>query len=167
MKRRFRVVGVGGTFDELHKGHRKLLEKAFEVGDLVWIGLSTDEFAKKLQKNHEVAPYESRERELRCFLEKRGLSSRARITPLEDPYGPAVTSREIEALVVSRETEPAARKINLLRRKNGLPPLEVFVIDMVPAENHVPISSTRIRWGEIDREGHLLKRMKRMMRRKS
>ena len=160
MRRRFRVVGVGGTFDELHKGHRALLEKAFEIGDLVWIGLSTDGFARKLCKNHEVAPYESRERELRYFLKKRGLSSRVRITPLEDPYGPAVTSREIEALVVSRETEPAARKINLLREKNGLPPLEVFVIDMVPAENHVPISSTRIRWGEIDREGRLLKRVK-------
>jgi len=160
LKRRFRVVGVGGTFDELHKGHRALLEKAFEVGDLVWIGLSTDEFARNLQKEHEIASYEDRMRELKCFLEKRGFSSRAKITPLGDPYGPAVTSKEIQAIVVSRETEPGAHRINLLRRKNGLPPLEVIVIDMVPAENHVPISTTRIRRGEIDREGHLLKKTK-------
>jgi len=158
LKRKFRVVGVGGTFDELHKGHRVLLEKAFEIGDLVWIGLSTDEFARKLQKNHEIAPYESRMNELKSFLIKKGLLSRAKITPLEDPYGPAVTSREIEAIVVSSETEVGARKINLLRMKRGLPPLEVIVIDMVPAENHVPISTTRIRRGEIDREGYLLKR---------
>ncbi|RLF98222.1 MAG: phosphopantetheine adenylyltransferase [Thaumarchaeota archaeon] len=158
MKRKFRVVGVGGTFDELHKGHRMLLEKAFEVGDLVWIGLSTDEFARKLQKNHEIAPYESRMNELKAFLMKRGLLSRAKITPLEDPYGPAVTSTEIEAIVVSRETEAGAHKINLLRMKRGLQPLEVIVIDMVPAENHVPIPTTRIRQGEIDREGHLLKK---------
>jgi len=158
LKRKFRVVGVGGTFDELHKGHRVLLEKAFEVGDLVWIGLSTDEFARKLQKNHEISPYESRLNELKSFLVKKGLLSRAKITPLEDPYGPAVTSREIEAIVVSSETEVGARKINLLRMKRGLPPLEVIVIDMVPAENHVPISTTRIRRGEIDREGYLLKR---------
>jgi len=157
LKRRFRVVGIGGTFDELHRGHKALLDKAFELGDLVWIGLSTDEFARKLQKEHEIAPYESRERELRCFLKKRGLSSRARITPLEDPYGPAVTSREIQAIVVSRETEPGAHRINILREKNGLPPLKVIVIDMIPAENHEPISTTRIRRGEIDREGHLLK----------
>ena len=160
MKRKFRIVGIGGTFDEFHKGHRSLLEKAFEVGDLVWIGLSTDEFAEKLQKNHEIASYESRMNDLRRFLGEKGLLSRARITPLDDPYGPAATSREIEAIVVSRETEPGARKINLLRKENGLPPLEVIVIDMVPAENHVPISTTRIRRGEIDREGHLLKRAK-------
>lgn len=160
MKRRFRVVGVGGTFDELHRGHRALLEKAFEIGDLVWIGLSTDEFAQKLRKEHKIAHYQDRMEELKRFLEERGLSSRAKITPLGDPYGPAATSREIEAIVVSRETEPAARRINLLRRKNRLRPLEVIVIDMVPAENHVPISTTRIRQGEIDREGRLLRETK-------
>ncbi|KYH41756.1 MAG: phosphopantetheine adenylyltransferase [Candidatus Bathyarchaeota archaeon B63] len=158
MKRRFRVVGVGGTFDEFHRGHRTLLEKAFEVGDLVWIGLSTDEFARKLRKGHEIASYEARERELRRFLEERGFSSRVKITPLRDPYGPAATSKQIEAIVVSRETEPAARRINLLRRRNRLRPLEVIVIDMVPAENHIAISTTRIRRGEINREGHLIRK---------
>jgi len=160
VKRKFRIVGIGGTFDEFHKGHRSLIEKAFEIGDLVWIGLSTDEFAKKLRKEHEIASYKNRKKELQRFLKERGLLSRSRITPLGDPYGPAVTSREIEAIVVSRETEPGAHKINLLRVKNGLPPLHVIVIDMVPAENHVPISTTRIRRGEIDREGRLLRKRK-------
>lgn len=155
---RFRVVAVGGTFDELHKGHKTLLMTAFEHGENVLIGLCTDEFAKKLRKNHEIATYEDRAKELAKFLNDLGVSNRAKIIPLSDPYGPAATSPEIEAIVVSRETEHRARELNSLRLKNGLKPLEVIVIDMVPAEDQIPISTTRIRWGEIDREGKLLKK---------
>jgi pantetheine-phosphate adenylyltransferase len=60
-------------------------------------------------------------------------------------------------LVVSKETEPTARSINEKRKEKGLPQLEIIIIDMVPSENHSAISTTRIRKGEIDREGHLLK----------
>jgi len=157
LKKTFRNVCVGGTFDELHKGHRALLLKAFESGDFVLIGLCTDEFAKKLWKNHEIASYKERMKELRFFLKKMGFLNRSEIIPLEDAYGPSVTSKDLEAIIVSRETETVAHKINTARRQNGLPPLEVIMIDMVPAENHISISTTRIRRGEIDREGRLLK----------
>jgi pantetheine-phosphate adenylyltransferase len=60
--------------------------------------------------------------------------------------------------VVSRETEPVALRINEKRKEIGIGPLEIIVINMVPSENHKPISTTRIRAGEIDREGHVLKR---------
>jgi len=158
MMNQFKVVAVGGTFDELHKGHKTLLKTAFDYGEKVLIGLCTDEFAGKLRKNHEVAPYEDRARELMSFLNDLGVSHRAEIIPLSDPYGPAATSAEIEAIVVSRETEPRARELNSLRLKSGLKPLEIIVIDMVPAEDQIPISTTRIRRGEIDREGRLLRK---------
>lgn len=156
MKRRFKTVAVGGTFDEFHKGHRALIMKAFEVGDHILIGLCSDEFAAKLWKNHEVAPYDERLNDLDNFLKKRGLLGRAEIVPLHDPYGPTVSCEEIEAIVVSCETEPRAHEINEIRKKKGLPPLTIVAIEMIPAENHVSISSTRIRFGEIDREGRLL-----------
>ena len=56
VKRPFKLVGVAGTFDMLHKGHKALLRKAFEVGERVVIGLTTDEFAARMHKPHEVAP---------------------------------------------------------------------------------------------------------------
>lgn len=158
MELKFKTVAVGGTFDELHKGHKVLLTTAFKYGENVWIGLCTDEFAKKLRKNHEIASYEDRAKELAKFLSDLCVSDRAKIIPLSDPYGPAATSAEIEAIVVSKETEPRARELNFLRFRNGLKPLEIVVIDMVPAEDQVPISTTRIRWGEIDRDGKLLKK---------
>lgn len=155
--KKFRKVAVGGTFDELHKGHRSLLVKAFEVGEIVLIGLCTDEFVKKMGKPHVTAPYETRLKELQAFLQKSNLSDKAEIIPLNDPYGKTLTDKCIEALVVSEETEKIAVKINQKRSEKSLPLLKIVAISMVPAENYQPISTTRIRKGEIDREGHLLK----------
>ena len=155
--KKFRKVAVGGTFDELHKGHRSLLVKAFEVGENVLIGLCTDEFVKKMGKPHVTAPYEVRLKELQAFLKKSSISDKAEIIPLNDPYGNTLTDKCIEALVVSEETEKIAIKINQKRSEAQLPQLKIVTISMVPAENYKPISTTRIREGEIDREGHLLK----------
>ena len=155
--KKFRKVAVGGTFDELHKGHRRLLVKAFEVGEKVLIGLCTDEFVKKMGKPHVTAPYEARLKELQAFLKKSSLSDKAEIISLNDPYGNTLTDKCIEALVVSEETEKIAIKINQKRSEAQLPLLEIVTISMVPAENYKPISTTRIRKGEMDREGHLLK----------
>jgi cytidyltransferase-like protein len=154
--KKFRKVAVGGTFDELHKGHKMLLSKAFEVGYIVLIGLCTDEFVKKMGKPHLTAPYEERLNELRAFLKKSNLSGKTEIIPLNDPYGKTLTDKCIEALVVSEETEKIAIKINQKRSEAQLPPLTIVTISMVPAENCKPISTTRIRQGEMDREGHLL-----------
>jgi pantetheine-phosphate adenylyltransferase len=154
----FKTAAVGGTFDEFHKGHRAMLERAFEVGDRVQIGLCSDDFVEKLKKPHDIAPFAVRLEELKSFLIRHGLLERAEIVPLYDAYGPAATSKRIEAIVVSRETESGASEINEKRRANKLPSLEVVIIDMVLAENRSPISTTRIRRLEIDREGNLLKR---------
>jgi pantetheine-phosphate adenylyltransferase len=153
---KFRKVAVGGTFDELHKGHKALLMKAFEVGEHVLIGLCSDQFVRRMRKPHITPSYQRRLRELKGFLKTSGLSERAEIIPLNDPYGVTLTDRSIDALIVSEETKVTAIKINEKRKEAGLLPLEIIAITMVPAENCIPISTTRIRGGEIDREGHLL-----------
>jgi len=154
---RFKVVAVGGTFDEFHKGHRALLTKAFEVSERVLIGLSADDLVQRLGKPHKTATYNFRLEELKGFLRKQGWVDRAKIVPLHTPYGLTLTSKLIEGIVVSRETEPRAQEINEKREAGGLKPLSVIVVDMVPAYNHAPISTTRIRRMEIDREGNKLK----------
>jgi pantetheine-phosphate adenylyltransferase len=157
MHKRFKTVAVGGTFDEFHKGHKALLMKAYELGEQVVIGLSSDAFAKKLNKPHTTASYKQRLEELKAFLHEHDFLSRSRITTLNDIYGVTLSEGCVEALIVSKETEPAAMRINNKRKEIGLPPLQIVVIDMVPSENHVAISTTRIYRREIDREGHLLK----------
>jgi len=153
-----KTVAVGGTFDELHKGHKALLMKAFEIGDHVVIGLSSDDFAKKMMKPHFVATYKQRLEDLQKFLSENGWSKRAKIVPLDDSLGPIARTDGVNALVVSKDTETTAGEINRKRKERQLPPLKIEVINMIPSENHTPISTTRIRCGEIDREGHILKK---------
>ena len=149
---KYEIVAVGGTFDHFHKGHEKLLNKAFEIGNYIMVGVTSNEFGG--QKGN-IEPCSKRMSELEEFLQK--FNSRYTVKRLEEPYGPTVHDPQIDAIVVSRETEPVADKINEIRQKKGIKPLKIFVIGWVLAEDGKPISSTRIRMGEIDRNGKVLK----------
>jgi pantetheine-phosphate adenylyltransferase len=153
---KYRKVAVGGTFDQLHSGHKALLGRAFEAGDKVVIGLTSDSFVAKLKKQHKTAPYRDRQRDLEAYLSEQGWLGRAEIVPLEDSFGLTLKARGLEAIVVSEETEHVAEAINKERLSGGHKPLGIVTVCMVPAENHDPISTTRIRRGEIDRNGHML-----------
>ena len=157
MTKLFKKVAVGGTFDELHKGHRALLGKAFEVGQYVVVGLTSDEFVKKMHKPHKTAPYTQRLAELGSYLDKSGFKGKFEVVPLSDSYGLTLDRDGLDALVVSQETVKTGTIINQKRKEAGLPPLNIVEINLVPAENKKPISTTRIRANEIDRNGHLLK----------
>ena len=147
--KRYRKVAVGGTFDKFHQGHRMLLEKAFQVAQQVLIGVTSDEFGG--QKG-EIEPCNVRMANLNALLE--GHSDYV-IARLEEHYGPTIEDESIEAIVVSPETEPTAQKINQIRKEKGMKPLDIVKIGMVLAEDGKPISSTRIRKGEINPDGSL------------
>ena len=149
-------MAVGGTFDLFHRGHRVLLMKAFEVGNRVLIGLCSDDFVEKMSKPHRIVPYAKRLEDLEKLLKKNGVLERAEIMPLDDAYGITLSDKRIDAIVVSEETEPRAREINEKRKSLGMSPLPIITVNMVLSEDHYPISSTRIWFEEIDREGHLL-----------
>lgn len=54
------TVYTGGTFDLLHKGHLELLEACRRMGDLVVVGLNTDEFIARFKDRPPFQPYEDR-----------------------------------------------------------------------------------------------------------
>jgi len=156
MDKLYETVVVGGTFDVLHRGHQKLIVKAFEIGKYVLIGLCSDEYIKKMNKPHGIATYTQRFEELKKYLKINGFLEKAEITTLDDEYGVTLSDKKIDAIVVSEETEPRAQKINEKRNNLGLSPLSIVKVKMVLSEDHYPISSTRIWFEEIDKDGNLL-----------
>jgi pantetheine-phosphate adenylyltransferase len=149
---KFKNVAVGGTFDQFHKGHEKLLNEAFKIGDNVLIGVTSDEFGGE---KGDIDPCAKRISRLEKFLQK--FNSQYIVKKLEESYGPTIYDAEIDAIVVSRETKPTADKINEIRLQKGMDPLKIFIIDWVLADDGKPISSTRIRKGEINRNGKVIK----------
>jgi pantetheine-phosphate adenylyltransferase len=148
-----RVV-VGGTFECLHDGHRKLIRKAFELakGGEVDIGLTSDEMANKRLRH--VPDYNTRKGKLLGYINKIAEGQKYTVLELNDPYGKTLET-EYDYIVVSPETHPVALKINKLRNENDMKEIEIIRVDFVLAEDEKPISSTRIVQGEIDIHGHL------------
>lgn len=148
-------VCLGGTFSPLHKGHKALISKAFEMGSYVFIGVTSDKFASG-SRRRQIASFNERKAALLKWINGNYPKRQVKIEEIEDFYGPAATG-DFDAIVVSPGTEESAGKINKERKKNGLKPLKIVSIDYILAEDLMPISGTRIWLGDIDCNGRRLK----------
>ena len=155
---KFSVVATGGTFDEIHLGHLALLTKAFEMGDKVVIGVTSDRYAANEQRKGRLTHrYEERVANLRRAIRENFGKVSYEIRRLTTPYGPTVLTGKVKALIVSFETASVGSEINKIRARKGINPLAIIIVDMIKAEDGTRISSSRIRTGEIDSIGRLLK----------
>jgi inosine/xanthosine triphosphatase len=144
-------VAVGGTFSVLHKGHRALLDKAFEVGDEVAIGLMSDAYAAK--HKIKMTPMLERRAEVIEYAETKGKPYTLHV--IGSSQGEASSDATLDAIVVSPETMGNVAIINAERERRGLKRLMIVPIGHVLADDYCPISSTRVLMGEVDLEGHL------------
>lgn len=148
--KKYNKVAVGGTFDKFHDGHKKLLSTAFEIGNEIEIGVTSDAFGGL---KGDIDSCKERMSNLKTFFSGK---SNFVVVPLEDSYGTTIYDANFEAIVVSEETEPTAVKINEIRVSKGMKPLDIVVVSFVLAYDGIPISSTRIRRGEINQNGKFI-----------
>jgi pantetheine-phosphate adenylyltransferase len=149
-------ICLGGTFDPLHKGHRRLLDIAVGlVGDgKIYVGLTSDNLARGSRNGQRIRGYEEREKDIREYLENSGVEHT--IVEINDGNGIAHKEPSFDAIVVSRETYSVALSINQVRKENEIPPLLVIVADFVTNDQGEVIKGRRIRKGEMDAEGNRL-----------
>jgi len=139
----YNSVAVGGTFDGMHYGHRKLLTLAISsvvpnMGKLL-IGITTDEMLRQKTFAELIPPLDERIRGVREFVDALapGMKNRVKIIPIRDTYGPpgaaldsdvyAGIENDFDALVLSHETLPTGKRLNEHRVQNlGLGALKLL-----------------------------------------
>ncbi len=147
--KKFRVA-VGGTFEPLHEGHKRLIDRAVELGrESISIGITSDRMAR--QRIRSVLPFTIRAENVKWYV-RRKYGFEPYVVEITNPYGKTL-EYDFEYLVVSPETYEMARKINEKRKEMGKQEIKIVRVDFVLAEDNEPISATRIKKGVIDRYG--------------
>ncbi|MFX0001866.1 MAG: pantetheine-phosphate adenylyltransferase [Candidatus Hodarchaeota archaeon] len=140
-------VGLGGTFDHLHEGHKFLLKIALSLSEFVEIGLTSQDLLKNKQYASKLEDYDARKENLKSFVNSIADLNRIRIVEIKnwedmDKYA---QDPEYEGLVVSQETYENGLKLNENRERIGLKPLVLIVIPLLKDSNNKKINSTSIR----------------------
>ncbi len=145
--KQFTDVGLGGTFDRLHKGHKLFLDIAAYYGQTIHVGLISSSYLTKIRKifYKTIQNLRFRRKNVETYLQARG--TYPRIINIDKPGMDRRLANEakLSALVVSQETYLGVIAINRLRVNHGKPKVVIIIIPGVIRSNGTRESSTRLR----------------------
>jgi len=130
-------VVLGGTFDHIHAGHKIILSEAILLAkQKLLIGVTSKDMLKKKTLKELIKPFEERKTQLVDFIENVSqFTSKSHqnnklleVVEINDPIGPAGTDKDLNCIVVSKETEKGGFYVNEARKKLKLQPLIVHTI---------------------------------------
>jgi len=153
LTRKYKKTAFSGSFAPLHKGHELVIRKAITLSESLVIGLTSDEY---LRRKGVFMPYNKRKEELEKLFSKLNFD-KYEIVEINGPFDEKAMDKDIEAIILTEENLDKGKKLNEIRESRGVKPLDLVVIPLVLAEDGRKISSTRIRRGEIDRNGRIIK----------
>jgi len=137
-------VALGGTFDRLHVGHKKLLSIALQCAEeYVVVGVTSDAMLVNKRNHEKIESLEVRLARVRDFMASACTRNvKYEVVVIDDPFGPTVTMQNLDGIVCSSETLKGALAVNSERAKRGFEPLLPI---LVLRSNAYVLSSTFIR----------------------
>lgn len=132
----FDVVASGGTFDHLHDGHKILLSvSAWLARAKLIIGITGPELLKNKRFAELIQPFDVRLQTVSKFLNLILPLTHSEMYEFSDVCGPTGYIKDIDALVVSCETEKGGAFVNESRAKFAFPSLSIVSIDVTGSSN--------------------------------
>jgi pantetheine-phosphate adenylyltransferase len=144
-------VGLGGTFDHFHQGHKAFLEFAAKQGENLIIGITAQHLTSSKPYSQAIEPYRVRARNVANWCKHYQVTYE--IVQLFDIYGPTLEDRRIQALAVTEETVTGADTINQARLAANMNELPVYICPMLLNELGQPLHADQIRAGTTNRFG--------------
>lgn len=148
--KQYENVGLGGTFDRLHRGHNLFLDIAAHYGQFVHVGLISLSYLNNIHKKYSkiIQSYHHRRKAVEKHLLQR--NTRYRILSIDSPGMDRSLANEakLSALVVSQETCSGAVAINHLRVIHDKQKLTILIIPRVIRADGTLESSTKLRMEE-------------------
>jgi len=145
----FDNVVLGGTFDRIHAGHKLLLAMScLSTRQRLLIGVSDGPLLEEKTLKEALSSLEGRKERLRNYLESTCPGIKYEIVPIVDPFGPSIVDKDLQCIVVSKETEKGGASVNKRRIAAGLSELKIQVVDLVGPEDgdeSTKVSSTLLR----------------------
>lgn len=148
---KYTAIGLGGTFDHFHLGHQQFLKTASQLAQQLYVGVTVPELSQQKVAAHLIQDFPQRLDQLRCFLLENHIS--AVVFALSDAYGPTLANSPVQAVAVTEHTRSGGERINQRRAELDLPALPVHLCPLVRDQSGEFLSSTRIRLGEVSRDG--------------
>lgn len=147
-------ITVAGTFDHFHKGHKYLLNQAIENGKKISVGVTSSKMVADKVLSSGIEQYAVRVENVKNYLLQHVEPTHFGIFELNDIYGIAKSDTTLDAIYATEHTLANAEKVNAFRKEHGLAEMAILVAPLEVGADGEVVSSTRIRLGQIDREGN-------------